>query len=339
MPQFDFTWNDAPVDYNMIAGYIIEFGDQNTSVADVVIASANNASTANISVQFLDCSPNHVITTRDGDKSPPQRVEFRFSQLLEHDANNTALRVFNFSEAIFFARHESPSQPTSTQHFFFTGSIPYLNGSVSEPKVSFTFTLFDEAAIVSYADGILSIPSSSVKWEMEISGWQVVEGHTLELKMGVAAAPSVVSVLEDVHGNVEESVQILLTMGDGLAVSLVLPTRTVIDANETVMLAEIPAYDAATSQVRFVFPAFEGVLIYDPSASILLGGDTGGSSSSVGIGLLIGLTVGLAGLAFVVTLIGFLSAMAVVIYNKVAKPRAQLREVNWSGEQTRNDAL
>lgn len=337
MPQFDFSWNDAPADYFGVGGYIIEFGDLTTSSADVVIASANNISTANITVGFLNCSPNHIITSRDTRASPPQRVEFHFALLRERAANGSVLKVFNFSEATFFAQHQPPSKPTGTQQFYFTATIPYANGSASEPRVSFAFTLFDDATIVPYAGSILSIPASSVKWEMQVYGWRVTTGHTLELDVYVAAAPSIVSAWESIDA-ANSTVEVLLEMTDGSLVSLLLPTRVLADANTTLLLTSMPTYDMSTSLLQFIFPAFGKTLIYDPSAAILLG--TGGSGpSSPDAALPIGLSVGLTALALGIIMAALLFLAVLVIYYKVVKPRANLKSINWNGAQQGGNTL
>jgi len=178
-------------------GYVVEFGYQATSPVDVVIASANNISSANISVEFLSCSPDHRIVARgNSDTVQPPNVEFRFIQLAERAIDGSVVRTFNFSDATFFAQQRPPSKPSGAQQFDFVGITSSANSTINGTRISFRFTLFDDATVLPYADGTLSLPPSSVKWEMQVIGWPVPVEHALELDIDVSAAPSIVSMTE-----------------------------------------------------------------------------------------------------------------------------------------------
>jgi len=333
MPFFDYTWNDAPDSWYSVTGYILEFGWNSSAVS---IASANNVSSANISLQFVGGTPDHVITAREGGTSPP-KVEFLFSQIFERAANGTIVPVFNFTDGIYFSQHYAPSSLTNIQEFQFVATmLPSSEGNVSDPQVSFTFTLFDDATTLPYAGGTLFIPASSVKWEMVVTDWPISPGHTLELYMDVVASPSIVSVWKTIYDSANATVNVILQMADGTLVSLLLPSKAVVDANVTVALSSLPSFDANSSQLHFVFPSFNNKMIYDPSAAILLG--SADSSSSPDLGLPIGLSMGLTAFALFVITLGALAVAGLVVYQKVVKPRGGLNFVNWDGNESRETA-
>ena len=95
MPYYAFTWNDAPANYFAIEGYIVEFGDQGTSPADVVIASANNISSANISVEFLNCSPDHRIVARgdSGSAAAQHRISLHSTGGIDRRQRGASLQL------------------------------------------------------------------------------------------------------------------------------------------------------------------------------------------------------------------------------------------------------